>query len=96
MISMAGLVQRYGPRALLLVAVVLAIVIPPDTRTVVWAWLMKGLNAMDVIAIVGVYRLMSNIEHRRTSAQLTGIGDQLANGIRERLGRIERKIGIEE
>lgn len=87
---------RYGPHVLLAVAVLLAIVVPQETRNAAWGWLLKGLNVMDVIVIVGGYRLMSNVEHRRTLMKITGIGDKLDNGIKERLDRIEQRLGIGE
>lgn len=87
--------DRYGPYVLLAVAVALAIIIPPETRAAAWAWLVKGINVMDVIVIVGGFRVMSNAEHRKTAAAILGISDQLDNGIKERLGKIERRLQIE-
>lgn len=87
--------DRYGPYILLAVAVALAIIIPPETRAAAWAWLVKGINVMDVIVIVGGFRVMSNVEHRKTLLKITGLGDKLDNGIKARLERIERKLQIE-
>lgn len=87
---------RFGPYILLAVAVALAIIVPPDTRAAAWSWMLKGLNVMDVIVIVGAFRLMSNVEHRRTLMKITGIGDKLDNGIKSRLEAIERRLGIKD
>lgn len=92
MIRFAQLRERYGAHVLLAVAVLLAIIIPAEARTAAWSWLVKGLSVMDVIVIVGGFRLMSNVEHRKTLLQIAGIGDQLDNGIKERLTRIERQL----
>lgn len=88
--------ERYGAHVLLAAAVLLAIVIPQEVRNAAWSWLIKGINVMDVIVVVGGFRLMSNVEHRKTLLKIAGIGDQLDNGIKERLGRIERKLDLEE
>lgn len=88
--------ERFGKYALLGVAVLLAIIIPPETRAATWGWLLKGLNVMDVIVVVGTFRLMSNVEHRRTISKIVGIGDKLDNGIKSRLEAIERRLGIRE
>lgn len=96
MTRFAHLRERYGAHVLLAAAILLAIVVPAETRTAAWSWLLKGLNVMDVIVIVGAFRLMSNVEHRKTLTKIVGIGDQLDNGIRERLGRIEKKLEIDE
>lgn len=86
--------QHYGAHAILGVAVVLAIIVPADMRASAWSWLLKGLNVMDVIVVVGTFRLMSNVEHRRTLMKIAGIGDKLENGIKARLDAIERHLNI--
>lgn len=83
---------QYIPHLFVGAAICAAIVVPQEVRSAAWAWLLKGLSVMDVLLIVGGFRVMSNVEHRKTLMKIAGIGEQLDNGIKERLARIEKQL----
>jgi hypothetical protein len=50
------------------------------------------MKSIDIFVVVGLYRLWSMAEHRKTLGTIRGVGDKLDNGIKDRLDRIEAAL----